>query len=205
MKSDAAGYASPRQSVIAGPPAKVDAVVAEVQGRTASHIGSTSRSPLISHCGSDPSRVARGAGGSDARVPAIPSSPPSPGDKAPRLMPITGWTMCASRCGSARQSPKRRRRHGIFVEVSPHPMLTHAITTPWSVTHHHSIPTLQRGAHDTLTFHTNLNATHTSNPQRPRTHPNPIRRYPPPPGTTAATGPPPPRRLGWEERTLCSA
>ena len=57
------------------------------------------------------------------------------------------------------------KEHTTFVEISPHPTLTHAITeTLGSATHHHSIGTLQRDTHDTLTFHTNLNTTHTSNP-----------------------------------------
>ena len=49
-------------------------------------------------------------------------------------------------------------------------MLTHAISDTLGEVHHHSIGTLARDTHDTLTFHTNLNATHTT--QRPDTeHP----------------------------------
>ena len=40
-------------------------------------------------------------------------------------------------------------------------MLTYAIDDTLSDLHHHSIATLQRDADDTVTFHTNLNATHT--------------------------------------------
>ena len=36
--------------------------------------------------------------------------------------------MCASRCGSARPSPRPREDHGTFIEISPHPLATHAIT-----------------------------------------------------------------------------
>ncbi|MBV9319983.1 MAG: polyketide synthase dehydratase domain-containing protein, partial [Mycobacterium sp.] len=54
--------------------------------------------------------------------------------------------------------------HGIFIEVSPHPLLTDAISETLAQVHHHSIGTLARDTHDTLTFHTNLNATHTTQP-----------------------------------------
>ena len=56
--------------------------------------------------------------------------------------------------------------YGTFVEVSPHPVLTYAISDTLGEVHHHSIGTLQRDTHDTLTFHTNLNATHTVEPPK---------------------------------------
>ena len=60
--------------------------------------------------------------------------------------------------------------HGIFIEVSPHPLLTDAISGTLAQVHHHSVGTLARDTHDTLTFHTNLNATYTT--QSPNTdHP----------------------------------
>ncbi len=65
--------------------------------------------------------------------------------------------------------------HATFVEVSPHPLLTHAIAETLGDVHHHSIGTLQRDTDDTVTFHTNLNATHTSRPPEtphlPEPHP----------------------------------
>ena len=70
--------------------------------------------------------------------------------------------------------------HATFIEVSPHPLLTHAIKDILAGTHHHSIGTLQRDTDDTLTFHTNLNATHTAVP--PRT-PHPPEPHPPIPTT----------------------
>jgi phthiocerol/phenolphthiocerol synthesis type-I polyketide synthase A len=54
--------------------------------------------------------------------------------------------------------------HGTFIEVSPHPVLTHAISDTLADVHNHSIGTLARDTHDTLTFHTNLNAAHTTQP-----------------------------------------
>jgi phthiocerol/phenolphthiocerol synthesis type-I polyketide synthase A len=61
--------------------------------------------------------------------------------------------------------------HATFVEVSPHPLLSSAISDTLAEVHHHSIGTLARDVHDTLAFHTNLNATHTK--QAPETdHPS---------------------------------
>ena len=65
--------------------------------------------------------------------------------------------------------------YGTFVEVSPHPLLTYAIDDTLGQAHHHSVGTLARHTDDTLTFHTNLNATHTirarEQPHPPEPHP----------------------------------
>jgi phthiocerol/phenolphthiocerol synthesis type-I polyketide synthase B len=66
--------------------------------------------------------------------------------------------------------------HATFVEISAHPMLTHAITeTLESVIHHHSVGSLWRDADDTVSFHTNLNTTHNTHPPQtphpPEPHP----------------------------------
>jgi phthiocerol/phenolphthiocerol synthesis type-I polyketide synthase B len=61
--------------------------------------------------------------------------------------------------------------HATFIEISAHPILTHAINdTLESVTHHHSVGTLWRDGDDTVSFHTHLNAAHTSYPPQ-TTHP----------------------------------
>ena len=55
------------------------------------------------------------------------------------------------------------QQHATFIEVSAHPILTHAVDDSLeSVTHHHSVGTLVRDGDDTETFHINLNAAHTS-------------------------------------------
>ncbi|HET9876347.1 MAG TPA: polyketide synthase dehydratase domain-containing protein, partial [Mycobacterium sp.] len=54
--------------------------------------------------------------------------------------------------------------HGTFIEVSPHPLLTYAIDDTLADTHHHSVSTLRRDTHDTLSFHTSLNSTYTTVP-----------------------------------------
>ncbi len=90
-------------------------------------------------------------------------------------MPTTGWPTCASRCGSARPSPPPAQQHTTFVEISPHPVLTHAIGETLGETHHHTVGTLLRDTDDTVSFHTNLNTTHTTQPPNtphpPEPHP----------------------------------
>jgi phthiocerol/phenolphthiocerol synthesis type-I polyketide synthase B len=66
--------------------------------------------------------------------------------------------------------------YATFIEISAHPILTHAVNdTLESVTHHHSFGTLWRDGDDTVSFHTNLNAIHTSHPPQtphpPEPHP----------------------------------
>ena len=66
-------------------------------------------------------------------------------------------------------------QHATFVEVSPHPTLTHAITETLTSVHHHSVGTLSRDGDDTVSFHTNLNSTHV---MRPPTLPHPPEPHP---------------------------
>jgi phthiocerol/phenolphthiocerol synthesis type-I polyketide synthase C len=65
--------------------------------------------------------------------------------------------------------------HTTFIEISPHPTLTHAITETLGGAHHHSVGTLRRDGDDTVSFHTNLNAIHTTQPPHtphaPEPHP----------------------------------
>ena len=68
--------------------------------------------------------------------------------------------------------------HATFVEVSPHPLLTHAITETLGDAHHHALGTLTRDTHDTLTFHTNLNTTHTTHPPTTEHPPEPHPQLP---------------------------
>ena len=76
--------------------------------------------------------------------------------------------------------------HCTFIEISPHPVLTKAISDTLDDAgtgnaHHHSLGTLQRDAHDTVAFHTNLNATHTVRP--------PLGEHPPEPHPAIPTTP----------------
>jgi phthiocerol/phenolphthiocerol synthesis type-I polyketide synthase B len=64
-------------------------------------------------------------------------------------------------------------QHATFIEISPHPLLTRSITDTLSETHHHSLGTLERDTDETLTFHTNFNATHTTHPPETEHPPEP--------------------------------
>uniref|UniRef100_UPI003F95EDBB SDR family NAD(P)-dependent oxidoreductase n=1 Tax=Mycobacterium sp. TaxID=1785 RepID=UPI003F95EDBB len=70
--------------------------------------------------------------------------------------------------------------HHTFIEISPHPLLTHAITDTLGETTTHTTGTLQRDTDDTITFHTNVNATHTT---RPPDTPHPPEPHPQLPST----------------------
>ncbi|MFM9034353.1 MAG: KR domain-containing protein, partial [Mycobacterium sp.] len=85
--------------------------------------------------------------------------------------------------------------HTMFVEVSPNPVVTYAVDDTLADSHHHTLGTLARDADDTLSFHTNLNATHTARP--------PVTPHGPEPHVPIPTAPwhhtrhwiaPPPRR-----------
>jgi len=170
-------YASPRQSVIAGPPAKIDSVITELQGMD--RLGQLVDVDVASH---------------HPMVDAVlPDLRAELADLMPGFATIPVITTTSGRQGTPTfdadywadnlRNPVRftqavtdaAQRHGIFIEVSPHPLLTYAIDDTISHTHHHSIPTLQRDADDTLTFHTNLNASHTTHPPQtphlPEPHP----------------------------------
>ncbi|EUA04935.1 acyl transferase domain protein [Mycobacterium kansasii 824] len=107
--------------------------------------------------------------------------------------------------------------HHMFIEISAHPLLTHSISdtlnsAPDSADHRADyliVGTLQRDTHDTLTFHTNLNTTHTNRPPQTPIRPNRTPRCPPPPGSTPATGWTPHRLPGphitWATSIRCSA
>jgi acyl transferase domain-containing protein len=161
-------YASPRQSVIAGPPEQVDAVIAVVaaQDRLARRIevDVASHHPII-----------------DPVLPELRSALSGLAPTTPRI-PILTTTYDHTTTGAVvfdaeywvanLRQPVRFSQavvaagvdHATFVEISPHPLLTYAISDSLGPAHHHSIGTLQRDTHDTLTFHTNLNATHTVHP-----------------------------------------
>ena len=170
-------YASPRQSVIAGPPAKIDSLITELHGMDRRHNWSRSTSLSSPHRRSVASRSAHAAGGSGAGVPAIPVITTTSGLQGTPTFDADHWADNLRNPVRFTQAvTDAAQRHGIFIEVSPHPLLKYAIDDTISPAHHHSIPTLQRGADDTLTFHTNLNASHTTHPPQTPHLPSPIRR-----------------------------
>ena len=182
-------YASPRQTVIAGPPEQVDAVIAVVdaQDRLARRIevDVASHHPII-----DPILPELRAALADLtpqppRIPVITTTRDHTSNGAivfdaehwvANLRNPVRFSQAVAAAGA---------EHATFVEISPHPLLTHAISDTLGGTHHHSMGTLQRDTHDTLT------STPTSTPPTPSTRrtpsirPNPTRSSRPRRGTTA--------------------
>jgi phthiocerol/phenolphthiocerol synthesis type-I polyketide synthase B len=71
--------------------------------------------------------------------------------------PLQSHEAALARVTAAKRSAKD---NATFIQISPHPILTDAITETLGDGHHHSVGTLRRDGDDTLSFHTNLNATH---------------------------------------------
>jgi acyl transferase domain-containing protein len=177
-------YASPGQTVIAGRPKDIDTLIAAVaqQNRLARRIDVdvASHHPTIDPILPDLRATLAGLA---PKVPTIPfistvcdTAGPVPAFDADYWVANLRQPVRFSQAITA-----AAENHATFIEISPHPMLTHAVTeTLESAAHHHSVATLQRDTHDTHTFHTSLNATHTTQP--PET-PHPPEPHPPLPTT----------------------
>ena len=185
-------YASPRQTVIAGPPEQVDAVIAAVTPRTGWRGGSNME--VASHTAlMDPILPELRAALADL-APQTPDDPVHHHRRRHRhradcSTPTTGWPTCASRCGSARPSPPPPTTTAPSSRSARIRLLTHAITETLE-----SRPTTTASARCGATPTTPSASTPTSTPptpsirHTPRTRPNRIRSCPPRPGTTPATG-----------------
>jgi phthiocerol/phenolphthiocerol synthesis type-I polyketide synthase B len=162
-----AGYISPQQTVIAGPVAPVDAVIAAVsaQNKFARRVNME----VASHTAlMDPILPELRSALTDL-VPSMPTVPFISTVVAGTTSPVLDaeyWVANVRQPALLSQAiTAAAEEHGTFVEVSAHPILTHAISdTLDSVTHHHAVGTLWRDGDDTVTFHTNVNAVHTSQP-----------------------------------------
>lgn len=152
-------HASPRQSVVAGPPDQVDAVIAAVTTRNLLarrvEVDVASHHPII-----------------DPILPQLRSSLADLAPKPPAIPMIT--TTCvgpaplldADYWAANLRNPVRFHEaistaaadHNTFIEISPHPLLTHAITDILGEAGTHTIGTLQRDTDDTVTFHARLAA-----------------------------------------------
>ncbi|MEI6254553.1 MAG: type I polyketide synthase, partial [Mycobacteriaceae bacterium] len=172
--------ASPRQIVIAGPPEQVDAVIAVVaaQDRLARRVDVDVASH---HSIIDPvlPELRTALADLSPQPPSIPVFVTTGGRTGGQKRSDSGngltdgtavfdadywvdnlrnpvrFTQAVSAAGEA---------HGTFIEISPNPVLTYAIDDTLIDAHHHTIATLTRDDDDTLTFHTHLNASHTTRP-----------------------------------------
>ncbi|VBA41960.1 Phthiocerol/phenolphthiocerol synthesis polyketide synthase type I PpsC [Mycobacterium attenuatum] len=163
-----AGLLSPRQTVIAGPPAQVAAAITAVQQQN--RFARRVNMQVASHTASmDPilAELRSALAGLAPKLPVIPLLSTVTDTGTPRL-DADYWVANVRQPVRLSQAVAAAGQdHTTFVEISPHPVLTQAITeTLGTATHHHSIGTLRRDADDTLSFHTNLNAATTNHPPR---------------------------------------
>ncbi|WAJ46836.1 sulfolipid-1 biosynthesis phthioceranic/hydroxyphthioceranic acid synthase [Mycobacterium sp. Aquia_216] len=170
-------YASPGQTVIAGPPEQVDAVMAVVAGgdrlarRIEVDVASHHRiiEPILPELCSELADLTPDA----SAIPVI-STTCGPDDTpvfdadhwAANLRNPVRFSQAVAMAGAD---------HSTFVEISPHPLLTHAINDILGAGDYQIVSTLQRDADDTLAFHSNVNASHTTTapqtPHPPEPHP----------------------------------
>ncbi len=152
-------YASPRQTVIAGPPADVDELIAQVAAKDLLarriEVDVASHHPIIDPILPELQVALAGLAPRTPRIPIISTvdnAGPTPTFDAPHwaanLRNPVRFGQAVAAAGAD---------HSTFVEISPHPLLTHAISDTLGEKHHHSLGTLQRDTDDTVTFHTNLN------------------------------------------------
>jgi phthiocerol/phenolphthiocerol synthesis type-I polyketide synthase A len=192
--------ASPRQVVIAGTPEQVEALIAVVAGRdrlarrvdvdVASHHSIID--PVLADLRAELADL-------DPRPPAIPVFITTEGRADAAVFDAEHWV--ANLRNPVRFSQAiaaAGTEHGTFIEISPNPVLTYAIDDTLDDTHHHTVPTLVRDSDDTWTFHTNLNATHTTRPPETPHQPEPHITLPPTPWqhTHHWIPDPPPRHSG---------
>jgi phthiocerol/phenolphthiocerol synthesis type-I polyketide synthase A len=174
-------YASPRQTVIAGPPDDIDAIIGVVEARNRLarriEVDVASHHPTVDPILPELRTALAGLAPGTATIPIISST----GRPDTAVADDAGYD--ADYWVANLRNPVHftqaittaAQHHATFVEISPHPLLTHAITDTLAQTHHHSIGTLQRDSDDTVAFHSALNATHTTQPPNtphpPEPHP----------------------------------
>ncbi|HXO83704.1 MAG TPA: acyltransferase domain-containing protein, partial [Mycobacterium sp.] len=172
-----AGFLSPRQTVIAGAVAQVDAVINAVsaQERFARRVNME----VASHTAlMDPILTELRSALADLtpKPPTIPFiSTVSDAGETP-VLDADYWVANVRRPVRLHQAISvAAEQHATFIEISPHPTLTHAVTETLESVHHHSVGTLSRKGDDAVSFHTNLNSTHV---MRPPTLPHPPEPHP---------------------------
>jgi phthiocerol/phenolphthiocerol synthesis type-I polyketide synthase B len=160
-------YSSPQQTVIAGPPAQIDELMATVQRRDRFahrvNMEVASHNPIM-----DPilPELRTALAGLEPKTPTIPMISTIYQDPTtPPAFDADYWAAGVRNPVHFQQAITHAAAdHHTFIEISPHPVMTNAITQTLADTHHHSIGTLRRDTNDTHSFHTNLNATYTTHP-----------------------------------------
>ena len=181
-------YASPRQTVVAGPTEAVDAVVARATAQN-TFARKVNVDVASHHAMMDPILPEL----RDALADLVPGFPVIPiistVENAGDAPEFDAYHWVANLRNPVRFSDAiatAGATNSTFIEISPHPLLTKAISDTLDDPdtgnkHHHSLATLQRDAHDTVAFHTSLNATFTARP--------PVGEHPPEPHPSLPTSP----------------
>ena len=191
-------YACPRQTVIAGPPDQIEAVIAVVTAanRLARRIDVDVAShhrivdPILPQLRAELAGLAP----QPAQIPMFSTVDGVDGD--PRCDAEYWVANLRHPVRFAQAVAAASIAHTTFIEISPHPLLTYAISDTLGDTHHHALGTLARDTHDTVSFHTALNTTHTTHPPTTEHPPGPHPQLPTTPWchsrhwlTTAVTAP----------------
>ncbi|BBX70200.1 type I polyketide synthase [Mycolicibacterium psychrotolerans] len=168
-------YASPRQTVIAGHPDQVDAVIAAVSARDRLarrvEVDVASHHPTIDPILPELREALQDLRPTSPNIPILITTREHDGPEpvfdadywVDNLRNPVRFEQAVSAAGA---------ELGTFIEVSPHPLLTYGISDTLGTLHHHSVPTLVREtadksdgtADETLSFHTHLNSTYTTKP-----------------------------------------
>jgi phthiocerol/phenolphthiocerol synthesis type-I polyketide synthase D len=156
-------YASPRQTVIAGPPEQVDAVIVAVaaQNRLARRIevDVASHHPTIDPILPELRSALAGLAPITPKIPLLSATGHRDGETP--VFDAAYWVAnVRNPVRFAQAVTVAAQNHATFIEVSPHPLLTHALSdTLESVRPGGDVfvtGTLNRDNHETLTFHTHL-------------------------------------------------
>src|SRR5271166_3653503 len=156
-------YASPRQSVIAGPPERVDAVIAvvEAEGRLARRIDVdvASHHPTIDPILPDLRSALADLAPVAPKIPLI-STTGDAGGEAPKFDADYWAANLRSPVRFSQAVAAAAENHATFIEVSPHPLLTYAIgetLASRSSTERCIVSSaMKRREDETLSFHTQL-------------------------------------------------
>ncbi|WAJ46842.1 type I polyketide synthase [Mycobacterium sp. Aquia_216] len=149
-------HASPSHSVIAGPPEQVDAVIAALTARNLLarriEVDVASHHPII-----DPVLPQLRSALSDLapKPPTIPMITTTMEGPAP-LLDADYWAANLRNPVRFHQAISTAGAGHLFIEISPHPLLTHSINDTLGAANTRALGTLLRDTDDTVTFHTQL-------------------------------------------------
>jgi phthiocerol/phenolphthiocerol synthesis type-I polyketide synthase D len=156
-------YASPHQSVIAGPPTQVDAVIAAVQARNRLarrvEVDVASHHPTVDPILPELRAALAGLAPTTPKIPLLSTTRREDG-VVPAFDADYWVDNLRNPVQFAQSVADAADRHATFIEISPHPLLTHALTDSLEAARPRGdvlvAGTLHRDDNETLTFHSQL-------------------------------------------------